>query len=415
MKTLIPIIMVLLVVGYGKKEQSTAESSSTNAHWAFVIPEQPTPPLISESTWPRNDVDHFILKRMEASDLLPSPEANRRTLLRRLHFDLIGLPPSLAEIAAFEADIKNGPDTAYEKLIDRLLASKHFGEKWARWWMDLAHYGDSDGYLTDQLRPVAWRWRQWVVEAFNRNLPFNQFTIEQLAGDLLPNANTEQHIATGFLRNTLSNREGGADIEEYRVLQVKDRASTFGTVWLGLTVACAQCHDHKYDPVSQNEFYQLYAFFNNANELNINVPLPGEAVKFAPAKKEYDRKRNELLAPVADELAVLQKHWETKLLDTETNPGLDHHWDRELELLGLVWGGHLGEGQLEGLNIVYKPRTKRTPIERDRLQDYFLRSGSRIGAKKFRELKVSELVQELDKMEKALPPVTRAPTMIQHH
>ena len=415
MKTLIPIIMVLLVVGYGKKEQSTAESSSTNAHWAFVIPEQPTPPLISESTWPRNDVDHFILKRMEAADLLPSPEANRRTLLRRLHFDLTGLPPSLAEIAAFEADIKNGPDTAYEKLIDRLLASKHFGEKWARWWMDLAHYGDSDGYLTDQLRPVAWRWRQWVVEAFNRNLPFNQFTIEQLAGDLLPNANTEQHIATGFLRNTLSNREGGADIEEYRVLQVKDRASTFGTVWLGLTVACAQCHDHKYDPVSQNEFYQLYAFFNNANELNINVPLPGEAVKFAPAKKEYDRKRNELLAPVADELAVLQKHWETKLLDTETNPGLDHHWDRELELLGLVWGGHLGEGQLEGLNIVYKPRTKRTPIERDRLQDYFLRSGSRIGAKKFRELKVSELVQELDKMEKALPPVTRAPTMIQHH
>ena len=393
----------------------SVESSGTEPYWAFAPPKRPTPPLISQSAWPRNDIDRFVLKRIEDAGLRPSPEADRRTLLRRLHFDLTGLPPLLTEIVAFEADIKNNPDTAYEKLIDRLLASPHLGEKWARWWMDLAHYGDSDGYLTDQIRPVAWRWRQWVVEAFNRNLPFDQFTIEQLAGDLLPNASTQQRIATGFLRNTLSNREGGADIEEFRVLQVKDRTSTFGTVWLGLTVACAQCHDHKYDPVSQNDFYQLYAFFNNADELNINAPLPGEAEEFVSAKKEYDKKRRELLAPVANELAVLQKQWETKLLDTETNPGRDHHWDRELELLGLVWGSRLGDGQLEGLNIVYKPRTKRTSIESDRLQDYFLGSGSRIDEKKFQDLKVSELVQQLDKLEKALPPVTRAPTMVQHH
>ncbi|MFP6873131.1 MAG: DUF1549 and DUF1553 domain-containing protein [Verrucomicrobiales bacterium] len=394
---------------------ANAEPSGTKAHWAFLPPERPTPPLISKHSWPRNDVDHFVLKRIEDAGLRPSPEANQRTLLRRLHFDLTGLPPSLTEITAFEADINNAPDAAFEKCIDQLLASPHFGEKWARWWMDLAHYGDSDGYLTDQPRPVAWRWRQWVVEAFNRNLPFDQFTVEQLAGDLLPNANTQQRIATGFLRNTLSNREGGADIEEYRVLQVKDRTSTFGTVWLGLTVTCAQCHDHKYDPVSQNEFYQLYAFFNNADELNITVPLPGEGEKFAPAKKEYDRKRLELLAPVADELSILQRHWETKLLDTEANPGRDHHWDRELELLGLVWGSRLGEGQLEGLNIIYKPRKKRTSIERDRLQDYFLRSGSRIDTEKFNKLKVIELVRQLDTLQKALPPVTRAPTMTQHH
>ena len=186
--------------------------------------------------WPRNSLDRFVLGRLEREKMQPSPEAGRRTLLRRLSLDLIGLPPSLNEIDDFLNDEAPG---AYEMVVDRLLASPHFGEKWARWWMDLAHYGDSDGYLTDQLRPVAWRWRAWVVEAFNRNLPFDQFTIEQLAGDLLPNATTQQRIAAGFLRNTLSNREGGADLEEFRVLQVKDRTSTFGAVWLGLTIECA--------------------------------------------------------------------------------------------------------------------------------------------------------------------------------
>ena len=390
-------------------------SADAEPHWAFVPPKRPVPPQVSASTWPRITIDRFVLKRIEDAGEHPSPEADWTALVRRLHLDLTGLSPTLAEIAAFESDYKIDPDAAYTKRVDRLLASPHFGEKWARWWMDLSHYGDSDGYLTDQLRPVAWRWRQWVVEAFNRNLPFDRFTIEQLAGDLLPNATTQQSIATGFLRNTLSNREGGADLEEYRVLQAKDRTGTFGTVWLGLTVACAQCHDHKYDPVSQKEFYELYAFFNNADELNINAPLPDEAVNYAAAKKVYDKERRELLASVAPCLAKLQDRWEAKLLDTEAHPGRDHLWDRELELIGLVWGGQLGEGQLEGLNIVYKPRSERTFTERDRLQDYFLRSGSRIDEEKFKELKISELVSQLDELKKALPPVTRAPTMVQHH
>ena len=391
------------------------ESAPSGIHWAFVKPQRPSAPPISNTKWPRSDIDRFVLKKIEDSGLQPSVETGARTLIRRLHFDLTGLPPTPEEISAFENDSKADPDSALEKLVDRLLDSPHFGEKWARWWMDLAHYGDSDGYLTDQLRPVAWRWRQWVVEAFNRNLPFDQFTIEQLAGDLLPGATTQQRIATGFLRNTLSNREGGADLEEFRVLQVKDRTSTLGTVWLGLTLQCAECHDHKHDPFPQEEFYRLYAFFNNADELNINAPLPAESGKYAPAKIAYDRKRQELLEPVSDSLDALQKRWEAKLLDTENNPGRDHHWDRELELLGLIWGGNLGEGQLEGLNILYKPWTQRTPTESDRLQDYFLRKGSRIDEKKFKELRIDELVEQLGELETDLPPITRAPTIVEHH
>ncbi|HAT20427.1 MAG TPA: hypothetical protein DCS85_09760 [Verrucomicrobiales bacterium] len=394
---------------------ASGESAPSGIHWAFVKPQRPSTPPISNTKWPCNDIDRFVLKQIEDSSLQPSVETGARTLIRRLHFDLTGLPPTPADISAFENDSKADLDSALEKLVDRLLSSPHFGEKWARWWMDLAHYGDSDGYLTDQLRPVAWRWRQWVVEAFNRNLPFDRFTIEQLAGDLLPGATTQQRIATGFLRNTLSNREGGADLEEFRVLQVKDRTSTLGTVWLGLTLQCAECHDHKHDPFPQEEFYRLYAFFNNADELNINAPLPGESGKSAPAKIAYDRKRHELLEPVSDRLEALQKRWEAKLLDTENNPGRDHHWDRELELLGLIWGGNLGEGQLEGLNILSKPWTQRTPIESARLQDYFLRKGSRIDEKKFKELRIDELVEQLGELETNLPPITRAPTIVKHH
>jgi hypothetical protein len=390
-------------------------TSKPGRHWALVSPVRTAPPVVLNTSWARNGIDRFVLKRIEDAGLRPAQKAGWRTLLRRVHFDLTGLPPTPDEIATFEKESLRNPNLAFDNLVDRLLASPHFGEKWARWWMDLAHYGDTDGYLTDQLRPVAWRWRAWVVEAFNRNQPFDQFTIEQLAGDLQPHATTQQRIATGFLRNTLSNREGGADIEEFRVLQVKDRASTAGIVWLGLTVGCAQCHDHKYDPISQNEFYQLYAFFNNADEVNIDAPLPNKGEKYALAKALHDKKRRELLVPVAARLDALQRRWEAKLLDTEARPGRDHHWDRELELLGLVWGGNLGEGQLEGLNIIYKPWPRRTPIERERLQNYFLRRGSRIDGAKFKELKISALVTQLDKLQKALPTVDRAPTMVQHH
>ena len=214
----------------------------------------------------------FVLRRLEKERVTPSPEAARAALLRRVSLDLTGLPPTPQEVSDFLAD---RTPQAYERLVDRLLDPKHYGEKWARPWLDVARYADSDGYEKDKPRPHAWRYRQWVIDALNRNLPFDQFTIEQLAGDLLPNATLDQRIAAGFNRNTLTNREGGIDLEEFRTEQVLDRTTTLGTVWLGLTVGCARCHDHKYDPIKQREVYQLFACFNSAKEINIEAPMPG--------------------------------------------------------------------------------------------------------------------------------------------
>src|SRR5205085_650296 len=191
--------------------------------------------------------------------LAPSPEADRPTLIRRLNLDLLGLPPTPDQVDAFVND--PSPD-AYEKLVDRLLANPHYGERMAMEWLDAARYADTHGYHIDSRRDMT-RWREWVIDAFNMNLPFDQFTIEQLAGDLLPNAALSQKIASGFNRNHMINFEGGAIPEEYQTAYVVDRVNAAATVWLGLTVACAQCHDHKYDPITQKEFYQLYAFFNN--------------------------------------------------------------------------------------------------------------------------------------------------------
>ncbi len=214
-------------------------------------------------------IDRFILARLEREHLPPSPEADRPTLIRRLSLDLTGLPPTPAETDAFLADPASG---AYERLVDRLLASPHFGERWGRHWLDLARYADSSGYQVDRERPWAWVYRDWVIDSFNRDQPFDQFTIEQLAGDLLPNPTPEQLIATGFHRMTLSNHEDGIDPAEFVAKAKVDRVATTGLVWLGLTLGCAECHSHKYDPISQREFYQTYAFFNATEELD--VPLP---------------------------------------------------------------------------------------------------------------------------------------------
>jgi len=382
-------------------------------HWAFKPVEHPVPPKEHKwknRSWARNDIDRFILSRLETEKLNPAPEADRVTLIRRLSLDLIGLPPTPAEIDAFISD-KHAD--AYEKLVERLLASPHFGEKWARWWLDLAHYGDSDGYLTDQLRPYAWRYRQWVVDALNADQPFNQFTIEQIAGDMLPDATPAQKIATGFFRNTLSNREGGADLEQFRVEQLVDRVSSLGTTWMGLTLGCARCHDHKYDPIKQQEFYQFIAFFNEADEVNIDVPLPGELEKFQKEKSDYDQKRRELLAPVATELDALQVRWEEKILHAESHPGENHYWDRALEVLGLVWGGGKGEGQLEGLMIVKTPWSERTSAQKDRLQDYFLENGSLVDDKKFSALKIGDINTKLKALTR--PHMSRAQTLAQSH
>ncbi len=375
-------------------------------HWAFVPPQQAVPPQVAEST---SAIDRFVRARLAAEQIAPAAEADRATLIRRMTLDLTGLPPSPLEVDAFVNDPRGD---AYERVVRRLLASEHFGERWARWWLDLAHYGDSDGYLQDFLRPVAWRYRQWVVEAFNRDLPFDQFTIEQLAGDLLPDATLTQRMGTGFLRNTLSNREGGADLEEFRVKQVLDRVATVSTTWLGLTLACAECHDHKFDALTQREFYQLYAIFNDADEVNFNAPVAGERGPWVTAKQEHDRKRAELLAPVAGPLAELQADWERRMLQTEIKPGEDFSWDRALELLGLQWGQSLGEGQLEGLNIIKTPLAQRTQEQRDRLLDYFLGGAPAEYSARFTELKLGEVKTKLTALTKTLPPVTRAPGMM---
>jgi hypothetical protein len=381
-------------------------------HWSFQPLTSPELPREIASAWARSPIDAFILQRLHEESVEPSPDADRRTLIRRVTLDLIGLPPSPDEVACFLADDR--PD-ACERLVDRLLASPHYGERWTRNWLDLCHYGDSDGHLTDQLRPVAWRYRDWVCQMLNRNLPFDEFTICQLAGDLVETAADEPSpvLGTGLLRQTLSNREGGADLEEYRVEQVVDRTSMVGAIWLGLTVGCARCHDHKYDPLTQEEFFRLYAYFDQADEINIDAQLPQEVPAYRAARPEFEQRRREAIDPYRAALDDLQQHWEAKLLHALTHPGEDHVWDRQWELLGLIWGGNLGEGQLEGTEIVKRPRDKRAPREQDDLLDYFLQHGAIVDEKRFADAKLSELRESLTKLKQAHPAAhcTRAPVM----
>jgi hypothetical protein len=250
------------------------------AHWSFAPLASASLPAVEDATWPRTAIDAFVHKRLRTAKIDPSPEADRYTLVRRLSLDLLGLPPTPEEADAFCSDQR--PD-AYERLVDRLLASPHFGERWGRHWLDLARYADSDGYEVDKARPDAYRWRDWVIAAVNRDLPLDQFTVEQFAGDLLPEATPEQRLATAYHRQTLTNNEGGVDQEEYRLKAVLDRVSNTGTVWLGLTLGCAQCHDHPYDPFTQREFYSLAAIFNNADESEIE--LPGDAAPGAKPRR----------------------------------------------------------------------------------------------------------------------------------
>ncbi|MCA9143246.1 MAG: DUF1549 domain-containing protein [Planctomycetaceae bacterium] len=379
------------------------------SHWSYLPVVRPTVPFVDDGV-SVNPIDRFVAKRLEQGYSQLSQDADRATLVRRVTLDLIGLPPTPAEVRSFVED--TSPD-AYERLVDRLLGSPHYGEHWARPWLDLCHYADTDGYLTDQTRPVAWRYRAWLVDALNDGMPFDQFTIEQLAGDLLPEATIQQKLATGLLRQTLSNREGGADPVEFRVKQVIDRTSMVGEIWMGLTVGCAQCHDHKYDDISQQEFYELYAFLDAADEINIDAPLPDEREAYEAALPEYHRRRKELLAPLASEIEELQSRWEEKILAARDNPGKDWYWDRQWELLGLVWGGGLGEGQLEGWQIALLDPAKRSQLQKDRLLDYFLPKADTIDAARAKELKLSELNAELQKLHATLPKVTRAPTMMQ--
>ena len=270
-------------------------------HWSLIPPKRPELPEVKHKDWPQNPIDYFVLARLEKEGLAPSPEADRVTLIRRVTLDLTGLPPTPAEVHAFLSD--KSPN-AYEKVVDRLLRSPRYGERMAVPWLNAARYADTNGYQTDGEREM-WRWRDWVIEAYNRNMPFDQFTIEQLAGDMLPNPTLDQKIATGFNRNHRGNGEGGIIPEEFAVEYVVDRVSTTSTVWLGLTVGCARCHDHKYDPIKQKEFYQLFSMFNN-------VPERGRAAKFGnspPMIKAPTREQQLELARLNGEQAAAEKRF----------------------------------------------------------------------------------------------------------
>jgi len=291
------------------------EGAKYEQHWSFVPPQRPPVPAVKDSHWPRNPIDNFVLARLEREGLRPSPEADKATLLRRVTFDLIGLPPTPAELDSFLAD--KSPD-AYERRVDQLLSSPHYGEKMAMEWLDLARYSDTHGYHIDSLRQM-WRWRDWVIDAYNRNMPYDEFTIEQLAGDLLPNATLEQKIASGFNRNHMIDFEGGAIPEEYHVEYVVDRVSTTGTTWLGLTVGCARCHDHKYDPIKQKDFYRMFAFFNTVPERGLDGQLGNAAPVLelpTPAQQQemdrFNRQIADTLAAIPEKDMVAQENqWRT--------------------------------------------------------------------------------------------------------
>jgi len=368
-------------------------------HWAFAAPSRALLPRVRDPRWARNEIDFFVLSKLDAEGIRPSPEASRQSLIRRVSLDLTGLPPAPGEVDAFVNDARSD---AYEHLVDRLLRSRHYGEKWARQWLDLARYADSDGFEKDNLRPDAWKWRDWVIRALNDDMPFDQFTIEQMAGDLLPNATIAQKTATGFHRNTLTNREGGVDVEEYRVEQVIDRASTVGTVWLGLTVGCARCHDHKYDPISQREFYQLTAFFNSADEANVEAPLPNELAAYLQRQPDCEARRRTLLAEY--KVAELQPEWERQTLLAASQPGVDTLYDSTWDILGLYLDG----GQ-EHLRI---PALRRTAKWNAKITDFFIGNYSRVVSKETLEkLKFKELGEKLRQLKAACPNLSEVQTL----
>lgn len=259
------------------------EGAKWEKHWAYIAPaENIIPPILENEGWVQNEIDQFVGSKLAQKGLLPNEKATKSTLIRRVYLDLIGLPPTLAQAQSFMEDER--PD-AFEKAVDALLDSPHFGEHWAAMWLDLARYGDSQGYQKDNLRRQIWRYRDWVIHAFNEDLPFDQFTIQQLAGDLLPNATDNQVLATAFHRNTNTNTEGGTDNEEFRTYAVMDRLSTTFEIWQGMTMSCVQCHSHPYDPIRHEEYYQGLAFFNNTADADYDNDSPKKKL-LSPGQKE---------------------------------------------------------------------------------------------------------------------------------
>ncbi len=372
-----------------------------NTHWSFQPVRRPDPPAVKNADWARNPIDRFVLAKLETEGVAPSPEASKATLIRRVTLDLTGLPPTPRETREFLADDAPG---AYERVADRLLRSPRYGEKWARHWLDLAHYADSDGYEKDLIRPWAWRYRHWLIDAINRDLPFDRFTVEQLAGDLLPNAGTDELVATGFLRNTLTNREAGVDRDEARFEQLVNRTNTVGSVWLGLGVGCAQCHNHKYDPITQKDYYSLLSFFDLSEEQDIDAPLPGEVGAYLAALPEYEKKRKTLFDEY--EVGALMPLWEVKILEAIDKPGTQAEWDFSLTAMKASFD--------RTLKVMKTQPAQRAPRDTRRLENYFVHSGGSFGLPhqdKFKKIR-DEMRKKLDALDATLPPFSQAQAMI---
>ena len=306
-------------------EGTAADAALIDEHWAYEKPERPAPPALKDPAWVRTPIDAFVLARLEQEGLTPSPDAARTTLLRRVSLDLTGLPPTPEDIDAFLADTSAD---AYEKVVDRLLASPHYGERWARPWLDLARYADSNGYEKDNRRQI-WKFRDWVIDAFNADMPFDRFTVEQIAGDMLPAATEAQKIASGFHRNAMTNEEGGVDPEESRYETLVDRANTTATVWLGSTLACAQCHNHKYDPFSQKDYFRFLSFFASSDydsrsfgdgtrfhEPVLDLATPEQEAARRKLQVEIERLEQELKT-ATPAVREAQAQWEQAMRDAE--------------------------------------------------------------------------------------------------
>lgn len=289
-----------------------AKGKAKTTHWAFVAPVKPNVPNPKNNSWARNDIDRFILTRLEKEKLKPSREADKVALLRRLSLDLIGLPPTIEEVDAFLAD--KSAD-AYEKQVERLLKSPHYGERWGRHWLDAARFADSDGFEKDMSRNV-WTYRDYVINALNRDVPYNQFVIEQIAGDLLPNRTQEQVVATGFLRNSMRNEEGGIDPEQFRMEGMFDRMDAVGKSVLGLTIQCAQCHNHKFDPISQEEYYKIFAFLNNDHEPMQAVYSSGELMTLDSVRRQIQEVEADLQHKNSDWAERMAK-WEEEIKNNQ--------------------------------------------------------------------------------------------------
>jgi len=378
-----------------------ASQNRVSSHWAFQRIKRPDPPAVRDRAWARNPIDQFILARLEAEGIAPSPEADKPTLLRRVSLDLTGLPPTAEEVRDYLHD--NRAD-AYERVVDRLLESPHYGERWARFWLDLARYADSDGYEKDRSRPWAWRYRHWVIDALNRDMPFDEFTAEQLAGDLLPDRNLDTLVATGFNRNTLTNREGGTDPEQFRDEEVLDRAATLGTVWLGLTLGCAQCHNHKFDPISQREFYQFTAFFNTQEEVNLPAPLSGELGPYLAALPEFVRQRQALL----DEYHIppAQADWENRLREAALHPG--HNEEADFSY------GEFTHTVDNARKVLFLDPARRSEVQQVEMLDRFIGSCGSMYPKEYCDgLKLRELRTRLNELIAQTPQVSYAPVLLE--